>query len=80
MVIATGHTDSVGSEAYNQRLAEARAEAVKAYLVRHGVDVKRVRAIGKGKTEPVADNATAEGRARNRRVDVSVQSLAAPAK
>jgi len=80
MVIATGHTDSVGSEAYNQRLSEARAEAVKAYLVRHGVDVKRVRAIGKGKTEPVADNATAEGRARNRRVDVSVQSLAAPAK
>ncbi|MBE0474495.1 TolC family outer membrane protein [Rhodoferax sp.] len=80
VVIATGHTDSVGTEAYNQRLSVARAEAVKAYLVSHGVDVKRVRAIGKGKTEPVADNATAEGRARNRRVEVSVQSIAEPAK
>ena len=79
VVIATGHTDSVGPDAYNQRLSEARAEAVKAYLVSQGVDFKRVRAVGKGETEPVADNATAEGRAKNRRVDVSVQSLAAPA-
>lgn len=79
VVIATGHTDSVGSDAYNQRLSVARAEAVKAYLVSNGVDVKRIRALGKGETEPVADNATAEGRAKNRRVDVSVQSLA-PAK
>ncbi|PKO62582.1 MAG: type I secretion protein TolC [Betaproteobacteria bacterium HGW-Betaproteobacteria-18] len=79
VVIATGHTDSVGSDAYNQRLSVARAEAVKAYLVSHGVDVKRVRAVGKGETEPVADNATAAGRAKNRRVDVSVQSLV-PAK
>ena len=79
VVIATGHTDSVGSDTYNQRLSEARAEAVKAYLVRQGVDVKRVRAVGKGEAEPVADNATAEGRAKNRRVDVSAQSLA-PAK
>lgn len=79
VVIATGHTDSVGSDVYNQRLSVARAEAVKAYLVSNGVDVKRVRAVGKGETEPVADNATAEGRAKNRRVDVSVQSLA-PAK
>lgn len=80
VVIATGHTDSVGSDAYNQRLSVARAEAVKAYLVSHGVDVKRVRAVGKGETEPVANNATAEGRAKNRRVEVSVQSLAEPAK
>ena len=79
VVIATGHTDSVGADAYNQRLSVARAEAVKAYLVSQGVDVKRVRAIGKGESEPVADNATAQGRAKNRRVDVSVQSLA-PAK
>ncbi len=78
VVIATGHSDSVGPEEYNQRLSEARAEAVKAYLVSQGVDVKRVQAIGKGESEPVADNATAEGRAKNRRVDVSVQSLAAP--
>lgn len=80
VVIATGHTDSVGSDAYNQRLSVARAEAVKAYLVSHGVDVKRVRAVGKGESEPIADNATAEGRAKNRRVEVTVQSLAAPAK
>jgi outer membrane protein, adhesin transport system len=78
VVIATGHTDSVGSEEYNQRLSLARAEAVKAYLVSQDVDIKRVRTIGKGESEPVADNATAEGRAKNRRVDVSVQSLAAP--
>jgi adhesin transport system outer membrane protein len=80
VVIATGHTDSVGSDAYNQRLSVARAEAVKAYLVSNGVDVKRVRAVGKGESEPVADNATAEGRAKNRRVEVLVQSLAEPAK
>ncbi len=80
MVIATGHTDSKGSDAYNQRLSLARAEAVKNYLVSNGVDVKRVRAVGKGKSEPIADNATAEGRAKNRRVDVSVTTLSAPGK
>ena len=79
VVIATGHTDSVGSDAYNQRLSVARAESVKAYLVSKGVDVKRVQAVGKGESEPIADNATAEGRAKNRRVEVSVQSMAAPA-
>lgn len=80
VVIATGHTDSKGSDAYNQRLSVARAEAVKAYLVSNGVDVKRVQALGKGESEPIADNATAEGRAKNRRVDVTVKTLAAPAK
>nr|WP_300217978.1 TolC family outer membrane protein [Rhodoferax sp.] len=80
VVIATGHTDSVGSDAYNQRLSVARAESVKAYLVSKGVDVKRVQAVGKGESEPIADNATAEGRAKNRRVEVSVQSMAAPGK
>ena len=79
VVIATGHTDSVGSDAYNQRLSVARAESVKAYLVSKGVDVKRVQTVGKGESEPIADNATAEGRAKNRRVEVSVQSMAAPA-
>jgi adhesin transport system outer membrane protein len=79
VVIATGHTDSKGSDAYNQRLSVARAESVKAYLVSNGVDVKRVRAVGKGESEPIADNATDEGRAKNRRVEVTVQPMAAPA-
>ena len=78
VVIATGHTDSVGSDEYNQRLSLARADAVKAYLVSHGIDIKRVRTVGRGEAEPVADNATAEGRAKNRRVDVSVQAVTAP--
>jgi adhesin transport system outer membrane protein len=80
VVIATGHTDSVGSDAYNQRLSMARAEAVKAYLVSNGVDVKRVQTVGKGESEPIADNATAEGRAKNRRVEVTVKPLVKPAK
>lgn len=72
VVIAVGHTDSVGTEAYNQRLSLARAESVKAYLVSKGVDGKRIRAEGRGESQPVASNATAEGRARNRRVDIEV--------
>ena len=72
MVIVVGHTDSVGSDAYNQRLSLARADSVKAYLVSKGVDVKRVRAVGKGESLPVADNSTEEGRARNRRVEIEV--------
>lgn len=80
VVIAVGHTDSVGSEAYNNRLSLARAESVKAYLVSKGVDVKRVRAVGKGESQPVADNATKEGRAKNRRVDIEVGEASSPSK
>lgn len=72
VVIAVGHTDSVGSEAYNQRLSLARAQSVKAYLVGKGMDAKRIRTEGRGESQPVADNATAEGRAKNRRVDIEV--------
>ena len=72
VVIAVGHTDSVGSEDYNNRLSLARAESVKDYLVSQGVDIKRVRAVGRGESQPIADNATRAGRALNRRVDVEV--------
>ena len=72
VIIAVGHTDSVGGDAYNQKLSVARAEAVKKYLVDAGVDKIRVYTEGKGKTQPVADNKTAEGRAKNRRVDIEV--------
>jgi OOP family OmpA-OmpF porin len=67
-----GHTDAVGSAPYNLRLSQARAEAVRDYLVGHGVPAAELTARGYGKTEPIADNATAEGRARNRRVVMKV--------
>ena len=71
-VIATGHTDSVGSDGYNDRLSMRRAEAVKTYLVSAGADVTRVFVEGKGEKQPVADNATSDGRAQNRRVQIEV--------
>ena len=70
MVIATGHTDSVGSDAYNQRLSERRAAAIKDYLVSKGIPAAKVTTIGKGESQPVATNKTAEGRQKNRRVDI----------
>ena len=72
VIIAVGHTDSVGSDAYNQRLSVRRAEAVKAYLVTKGIERNRIYTEGKGEKQPVADNRTAEGRAKNRRVEVEV--------
>jgi OmpA-OmpF porin, OOP family len=71
-VITVGHTDSVGTDSYNQALSMRRAEAVKAYLVSAGVDKSRVYTEGKGEKQPVADNKTAEGRAKNRRVEIEV--------
>jgi OOP family OmpA-OmpF porin len=72
VIIAVGHTDTQGSAAYNQKLSIARAEAVKAFLVSKGVERNRVYTEGKGFSQPVADNKTAEGRAKNRRVEVEV--------
>lgn len=72
VIIAVGHTDSVGTDAYNQRLSVRRAEAVKAYLVSKGIERNRVYTEGKGEKQPVADNRTAEGRAKNRRVEIEV--------
>ena len=72
VIIAVGHTDSVGTGTYNQKLSVARAEAVKNFLVSKGVERNRVYTEGKGLTQPVADNKTSEGRAKNRRVEVEV--------
>lgn len=72
VIIATGHTDSIGSDAYNQKLSVRRAEAVKAYLVSKGIEAHRIYTEGKGKKQPVASNKTAAGRAKNRRVEIEV--------
>jgi OOP family OmpA-OmpF porin len=72
VIIAVGHTDSIGSDAYNQKLSVRRAEAVKAYLVSKGIEKNRVYTEGKGEKQPVASNKTKEGRAKNRRVEIEV--------
>ncbi len=70
-VLVAGHTDSMGTDAYNQDLSKRRAEAVRQYLIeKHGVDAARIRATGYGESQPVADNETEEGRYENRRVDI----------
>ena len=72
VIIAVGHTDSIGTVPYNQRLSVRRAEAVKAFLVSQGIERNRVYTEGKGESQPVADNKTKEGRAKNRRVEIEV--------
>jgi len=73
VIAIEGHTDNVGSEQYNQRLSQKRADTVMRYLIKQGVDSKKLRAIGYGETKPVADNSTDEGKEQNRRVVFSVK-------
>ncbi len=69
-----GHTDSRGSDAYNQKLSQARAESVRNYFVAHGIAGDRITAVGYGETQPIASNDTDEGRERNRRVELRITS------
>jgi len=67
-----GYTDNIGTEAYNQALSERRVNAVKDYVVKKGIDSSRISGQGFGESKPIADNKTAEGRAKNRRVEIKV--------
>jgi outer membrane protein OmpA-like peptidoglycan-associated protein len=75
-MVVEGHTDSQGAAAYNQELSQHRAQAVRDYLVTRGIAADRITAQGFGPTRSVADNASAEGRANNRRVEIVVQPAA----
>ena len=68
----SGHTDSVGTDAYNQKLSERRVNSVKDYVVKKGVESGRISGQGFGESKPIADNKTKEGRAKNRRVEIKV--------
>ncbi len=69
-----GHTDEVGKDDYNQTLSEQRAASVKAYFVSKGIAEDRLSSAGYGETKPVADNKTAAGRAKNRRVEMTLSN------
>lgn len=71
-VTVKGHTDSVGSDAYNNKLSQRRADSVAAFMVSQGVDAAKVKAEGFGESQPVADNSTDQGRAKNRRVEIVI--------
>ncbi|HEU0230038.1 MAG TPA: OmpA family protein [Burkholderiaceae bacterium] len=71
-LIATGYTDSIGTKAYNLKLSQRRADAVKKYLVSRGIDANHIYAEGKGMSNPIASNKTREGRAHNRRVEIEI--------
>jgi OOP family OmpA-OmpF porin len=74
-VVIEGHTDSVGTAAYNKKLSQRRAEAVKKYMVEKGIDVNRLKAQGFGEEKPIASNETKEGRRQNRRVEAAVDYI-----
>jgi len=67
-----GHTDAVGTEAYNRGLSDRRADAARKYLVSAGIDSSRLTSRGFGESQPIADNGTADGRAQNRRTEIEV--------
>lgn len=71
-LLIVGYTDNVGSQAYNLPLSEQRAKSVRDYLVEHGIAASRLTYVGKGIEEPIASNDTAEGRAKNRRVEIAI--------
>lgn len=72
LLLVAGHTDATGSDAYNQTLSEARADAAALYLAQQGLSAEQIQTLGMGESEPVADNATDTGRAQNRRVEVAI--------
>ena len=72
-VSLSGYTDNIGTEAYNLKLSDRRWMSGRDYLVKKGVDSGRIAGQGFGETKPIADNKTAEGRAKNRRVEIKVQ-------
>jgi outer membrane protein OmpA-like peptidoglycan-associated protein len=71
-VLVVGHTDATGADTYNQGLSERRASAARTFLIGAGLDASRVRAVGMGETEPIAENETDAGRQLNRRVEVAI--------
>ena len=77
VVEVAGHTDSTGSESYNQALSERRAASVAQYLASQGVDQQRLMTVGVGESRPIADNNTADGRQANRRVEITMVPVTA---
>jgi OOP family OmpA-OmpF porin len=74
--VIEGHTDSVGSAVLNKQLSQQRAEAVREYLIKnYNIDPNRIKAVGYGSERPVADNATAEGRQMNRRIEAAIETV-----
>ncbi|MEX8502828.1 MAG: OmpA family protein [Leptothrix ochracea] len=75
-----GHTDSDGPESYNQKLSQRRAESIRQYLISRGVPAEKIKSYGEGELKPIADNATREGRAKNRRVEIEINGAMATKK